>query len=1046
MVPTTRSSRTPQRAAVAAAAEQPNKGLTSFENEDVPSTTVRGKKQKNYRKTSPKPQLEQLTFPARKKTMHPKKATKNGDSAAKKQQRHSLPASLGVGRGKKNKDPAQSTLTQIGWRVPSTFPEDDDDDDDDGDGMGPLVVDLTGEMTSAEDEDGKWSTRRKKTGKTKKSEKQRETATNRGRKRRKTTGSLELDAHEDDEEEEDEGAAAASSRYHTQTLTQMPSWQPSEQDDDDDGRLAAMVVGDSDEEGPGDDGGFGLEDDARQGHDATPQSKKRKRPSLSTQRESPHTPSKQRSGRTEIPSSQPSPFTPNLDISQRHWSPLALGVDRTPLKERSTNVDAPMPTVSGRVLKRTRSEIPDSWSTIHGGLGSSPICSLAGGSSQARRVKRTPLKEIRFVDVEGAAMGDVSMELGKNRNDLEGRDGERVSQKMQRADDEVIMDSDEEFQGFLDDESEAPGTPSPSRRAHNHVTDADGSGEAGPVESPDLDMAAQLPSSRPGPQSSVAGDRLAGAVETDRVEIVVSSTPSTRDVVAEKTTPESLKQETPHHEPPVTVEEVDAAEAILPVPSALKAVTQHLSSQLVTHRNTISEPPPEEDDTEPDTPSHAHRRPSSSSAIEKETPLSSPQKTSPAMPPVSQIGYSYKSQAFESQRVPFEIIRQMAPQTDRSDVIMSIHPEHVQQITDGTKTHEFRNYRLPQTVGRMWIYITHPVQQLKYMAIISGYKLPGEIPAEDLGFGNTAFNEGKGSKYAYELKQVYQLNNPVSLERMKENGWVEQAPQKYEYVPPAVLGELMGNLRCALFEEHELGEGSRSQSQGGVTISQELADQLRSDIEHTQLRAQPSSPLQGLRRDGREGTDDNDETELVVASSQDAEIDNEHITATPLRTTTSSARQVAVAKPSAPPSRSQGSVIQIDDSPPAVRHIQSQSQSQHIIMSTVRPSQATTASASSQSQQLLSQQTRTPAKRAQRDGLASLPEDVLVVDDSPVQMRTGKNEDRHTQSSLGLGVLLGSSQGYGLAGIGDEQDSLMDDSRIRMPPAEGEVVWDSEGE
>lgn len=1034
MVPTTRSSRTPKGAA-ATAAEQPTNDLTLLGNEDMPSATARSKKQKTYRKTSPNPQLEQLTFPARKKTVRSKKTTvkTTSDPAPKKQQRHSLPASLGSSSNKKN-DTTQSTLTQIGWRVPSTFPEDEDDDVA---AIDPLVVDLTEERSSDKDEDRGRGTRGKKTRLTKKNERVSESATNRGRKRRKTTGSLELEVHETDDEQE-EGAAVLSSRYHTQTLTQMPSWRSSEQDDDDVGGLAAMVVGDSDEEELGHGGGFELRDDAQHAEDATPQSKKRKRPSPSPQRKNPHTPSKQKSERTEIPSSQPSPFTPNLDISQRHWSPLALGVDRTPLKERSTNVDAPTPTVSGRVLKRTRSEIPDSWSTVNGGLGSSPGRSPAAAtSSQVRRVKRTPLKEINFVDVESAvAVAGVSTELGASH---ECRNGERTTQ---RADDEVIMDSDEEFEGFPDDEPEAPGTPSPSRKAHGLVTEADGSKEAGSVGSPDLEITKQ---------------RLEEAMETEHGEIVES-------------TSETLAKESPPSEPTVTFEEVDGPDArshVSPEP------TQQPSSQLITHRNATPEPPTEEDDTEPETPSRPRRRPSSSSAVEKETPISSPQKTSPAMPPVSQIGHSYKSQAFESQRVPFEIIRQMAPQTDRSDVIMSIHPEQVQQITDGAKTHEFRDYRLPQTVGRMWIYITRPVQQLKYMAIISGYKLPGEIAAADPGVGNKDFNEGKGGKYAYELKQVYQLNNPVSLDRMKENGWVEQAPQKYEYVPPAVLGELMGNLRCALFEEHELGEESGDQSQDGVTISQELAEQLRSDIEHTQLRAQPSSPLLEVGRDGMEQVNDNDDGELVVPSSQNAEVGDEHITATPIQRASSSAAKqvVSVDKHSAlSPSRSQRSVIQIDDSPPAaaaaVRQIQSQSQFQSqsqqvIVKSTVRSSQATTASASSQSQSQSQSQkpTHTPAgRRAQLrnlDNRVSLPEDVLVVHDSPVQIRMGDSKDDdhnssdHTQlSSLGLGVLLGSSQGlYGLTGIGGEQDSLMDDSRIRMPPGEGEeVVWDSQGE
>lgn len=1013
--------------------------------------------------------------------MRSKKTTAKDGPASKRQQRHSLPASLGGGSekkrgsgvGSKNKDPKQSTLTQIGWKIPSTFPEDEDDDED----VGASVADLTKSLGSVDEEDDRLGTRSgaatKKTAQKKKKAQMGKltttaSAANRGRKRRKTTGSLEPDNPED--EDDDEVGVIPSSRYYTQTLTQMPSWHPSGEGEDDDGGLAAMVVGDSEEEV--DDGVIGIEDDEDNIYDNSTPSKKRKRPSpspslwdsstkalhiappLPTQTSlAPQTPSKPRSDRTEIPSSQPSPFTPNLDIAQRNWSPLGLGIDRTPLKDRSSNVDAPMPSVSGQLLKTRRSEVPDSWSSVNGGLGSSP---LAGGSSQVRKLKRTPLKEISFVDVEGSAAGDVSLELGENREAQEGYSNERASQRIQRADDEVIVDSDEEFQGFPDDEVEALSTPSPSRTRSDHIAEVAGS-EAGPAGSQGWETATHRLASQPASQPTPTKAQLAEVVGSDDEE-PVASTPTAQDSVLKKTTSGTPVQETPGFEHPVDTAEVHSQEPGTPVPLFRIAGTQQLSSQISTHRKSTPEPPAEEDDTEPETPSHRRWRHSSSIAVDKETPISSPQKTSPAMPPVSQIGYSYKSQAFESQRVPFEMIRQMAPQTDRSDVIMSIHPEHVQRITDGTKTHEFRNYRLPQTVARMWIYITHPVQQLKYMAVISGFKLPGEIAAEDPGVGNKVFNEGEGTKYAYELKQVYQLNNPVSLQRMKENGWVEQAPQKYEYVPPAVLGELMGNLRCALFEEHEHGEasGSQSQGEGGVTVSQELAEQLRSDIVQTQLRPQPSSPPQELGRDEMDGVNENIEEALIVRSSEGAEAEDGHITATPPHTTTSSStmqEELAFAKPSAPLSHSQQSVLQIDDSPVAARFSQSQYQStqtQHVVKSTVRPSQATTASASSQSQQVLpqqqqqqeQQQRRTPAWRAQRSSSIA-EDDVVVVDDSPLQMRTSNH---HTQSSLGLGMLLGSSQGYGLGGLGGEQDSLMDDSRIRMPPGDVEIIWDSEGE
>jgi predicted transcriptional regulator len=187
-----------------------------------------------------------------------------------------------------------------------------------------------------------------------------------------------------------------------------------------------------------------------------------------------------------------------------------------------------------------------------------------------------------------------------------------------------------------------------------------------------------------------------------------------------------------------------------------------------------------------------------------------------------------------------DTIMSMGPQTDRSDIIISIHPEPVEQIIAGTKDHEFRNYKIPFTVSRIWIYVTHPISELQYMATIGPVKEPGEIPS-DTGVGNSAFNAGTKSKFAHELLQVYELNNPVSLHLMKEHGWVKGPPQKYVYVPPAVVGQLLGNLRCALFANEEESSAPESilphdlpaiRSGSKVSVSQELEDQLKSDISY----------------------------------------------------------------------------------------------------------------------------------------------------------------------------------------------------------------------
>ncbi|ROW03010.1 hypothetical protein VMCG_05676 [Cytospora schulzeri] len=924
------------------------------------------KKPKVYRRSDPAPQ--QAHFPARKTTI--RTYGKN---------RRSLPS----------KTPDQSTLTQIGW-IPSTYQNEDEDEEEEEN------VRRFNDTTTVDDEDD-WKAEERK----------------RRSKRRRTTGDIVP-------------SSTANSSYHTQTLTQMPSFMSGQQPEDDE--LQGDFDFNTDEE-KNDSVKAAVADEI---YEATPEKNKKKEPSPSVLKgdsrsslppRSPtgsivaqtQTPRKQTAEREVIPSSQPSPFTPNLGIADRYLTNL----DRTPLIEKSTNVDAPTPIATGK--RRRTLEIADSWSTVNGGMGSSPV-------KESQRVHRTPLKEIYPGD-----MADVSLELGESsrggyvplgkRSVVEDgvaagtEEAGATSQKPARPAEEIILDSDDEFGFEIEDENEddeeVPGTPTPIHRSSAPVTEAVSPDKGGP-----------------------------------------------------------------------------------PMPSAPKAATQP-SSHVVAQRNPTPEPPAEDDEVEPETPSPTpQRRPSMSSAldVERETPISSPQKTSPVLPssmpqvgsryktraflspqkssaamppPVSQMGYRYKSQAFESQRVPFEKIRQLGPQTDRSDVILSVHPEQAEQMAEGIKTHEFRNYRIPQTVNRIWIYVTRPVCELMYMAPISAAKQPGEIAPEDHGVGNAEFNEGRGpgagARFAYELKQVYELNNPVSLARMKEKGWVEEAPAKYVYVPPAVLGELLGNLRCALFAEPGELVGSSSQVVDvDMSVSQEVAMQLRGDVARsTQMNVGGSSQL---RREVL-GNDEDDEDAVPSSQAGGEEHGNKAIRAkgAPL------ADEVVFAKPTIPPSRSQRGVHRVEDSPVGRRSQRSQ-RSQHAAnFSTVRPSQATTASAPSSPSQHLPPPPRQrvlqntqgqqleeasiplspPTKSVRRlhelmgssTGVSSYPDDMEIVGDSPVGRRQRQRQEQggagvETQTS----VLLGSSsQGFGLG----EEDSLLDDTRVRQPP---DVVWDSEGE
>jgi predicted transcriptional regulator len=173
----------------------------------------------------------------------------------------------------------------------------------------------------------------------------------------------------------------------------------------------------------------------------------------------------------------------------------------------------------------------------------------------------------------------------------------------------------------------------------------------------------------------------------------------------------------------------------------------------------------------------------------------------------------------------------MQPISDRSDIIISIYPNHVKNIVNRTKNHEFRSWKIPDHVKRIWIYETSPVSAIKYMASIGDAKSPEEMM--DLkGIGNQEFKNGeKISRYAYEILELYELADPVSLATAKANSWLGGPPQKYVYVRPAVLGELMANLKPPMFKNHH------THSPGPDSDSQEAEAQLQSTfLQFTQFQ------------------------------------------------------------------------------------------------------------------------------------------------------------------------------------------------------------------
>ncbi|KAJ2904677.1 hypothetical protein MKZ38_007418 [Zalerion maritima] len=367
----------------------------------------------------------------------------------------------------------------------------------------------------------------------------------------------------------------------------------------------------------------------------------------------------------------------------------------------------------------------------------------------------------------------------------------------------------------------------------------------------------------------------------------------------------------------------------------------------------------------------------SSAAQESSRPMPAPEKSTHAsLPPLPRPTRRLKPKPiqgtqFESQRLPMDLVRQMAPnRSHHVDVFVSIHPDDVDSLADSTKNHEFRDFPFPDTVSRMWIYATKPVGELRYMAKIGPAKQPGEI-ANERALGNAEFNAGRGTRHAFEIIQMYELNNPVSLEDMKEEGWISTPPQRYTYVPPAVMGELVGNLRCDLFEDGELEDGADV----GITISQEVEAQIRSDVENNT----------------QTGPEHFDEEEMVPSS---------HKSEREVQATAAATEKVSTPQPSRElmplPQNEAGEAVDDDE---VIEETPRPNQTHSMI----RPSQATTASQPSsptQSQNISQRR----SQRTMRRGVASSslpPSDDL--DGSPLRLRP-------EQYSYGSSELLSRSQ------------------------------------
>ena len=142
----------------------------------------------------------------------------------------------------------------------------------------------------------------------------------------------------------------------------------------------------------------------------------------------------------------------------------------------------------------------------------------------------------------------------------------------------------------------------------------------------------------------------------------------------------------------------------------------------------------------------------------------------------------------------------MDSSTTRSVALLSIRPEYVERILDGTKRVEFRKTRVSSELKYVVVYCTSPIKRVvaffRVAAIVHG--APTRIWAQYrnvAGVSYAFFRDYYGnsrSAVAIEVDEVFPLMSPIPLHELDAE---LSPPQSFQYLPQSFLTELSRSAR-----------------------------------------------------------------------------------------------------------------------------------------------------------------------------------------------------------------------------------------------------------
>lgn len=113
-------------------------------------------------------------------------------------------------------------------------------------------------------------------------------------------------------------------------------------------------------------------------------------------------------------------------------------------------------------------------------------------------------------------------------------------------------------------------------------------------------------------------------------------------------------------------------------------------------------------------------------------------------------------------------------------IFLSIRPNFANLIARREKTYEFRRYKPKDQVKKLWLYVTSPVSELKYIAEVGDVvEYPTQIPED--GIGNAEFNKGlKVSKFGFPIIHLDELVEGIPISELRDR-FNFNSPQGFIY-------------------------------------------------------------------------------------------------------------------------------------------------------------------------------------------------------------------------------------------------------------------------